>query len=166
MERDWTLKNKGQKTEKIKDKNYPQSPQDSGPGPAVSASPSLMNWLDMQIHLYNRPSAGGVNNLCFNKSCWWFWCLIKMLEDYYPRTHLKLFYGNSTQSNIFSPRLVVLSPNLSEGIVPGYRIKHSLIWSSHRGSADTNLTSIHVDTGSIAGLTQWVKDPALPWAVV
>ena len=70
MERDWTLKNKGQKTEKIKDKNYPQSPKDSGPGPAASASPSLMNWLDMQIHLYNRTSAGGVNNLCFNKSCW------------------------------------------------------------------------------------------------
>ena len=35
-------------------------------------------------------------------------------------------------------------------------------WSSHCDSVITKVPSIHEDAGSIPGLTQWVKDLALP----
>ena len=46
-----------------------------------------------------------------------------------------------------------------------YRIRIYKL-SSHCGLMVTNPTRIHAPWGSIAGLDQWVKDPALPQAVV
>ena len=46
------------------------------------------------------------------------------------------------------------------------KLKYKLRSSCH-GSVEMNLmwTSIHEDTGLSPVLTQWVKDPVLPWAV-
>ena len=43
------------------------------------------------------------------------------------------------------------------------RLKDYFCQNSYHGSAETKLTSIYEDAGTIPGLAQWVKDPTLLW---
>ena len=67
---------------------------------------------------------------------------------------LDVMKGKNLQPRLLYP------PRLSfrfEGEIRSLQTK-----SSHCGTAETNLTRNHEVAGSIPGLVQWVKDPAMP----
>ena len=69
----------------------------------------------------------------------------------------KQFGSSSKKLNIQLP----YNPAILLGIYPR-ELKHFHTGSSHHGAAEINLTRNYEVVGSIPGLAQWVKNPALP----
>ena len=59
-----------------------------------------------------------------------------------------------------------LRPVSNQGLEPStlpvpHLLRNKHVWSSHRGAAEVNPTRNNEVAGSVPGLAQWVKDPAL-----
>jgi len=61
---------------------------------------------------------------------------------------------NSQKTNRASKRIIKNIKDFDTRVYKNFLKRISGTWSSHSGSAETNLTSIHEDTASIPGLAQ------------
>ena len=88
----------------------------------------------------------------------------KILFFYWVRERKKwTCVTEKQQKNPTSVSLIIPVPGTDLNMPCGLPSLILTTGSSHCGSVEMNLTSIHEDTGSIPGFTQWVKDPMLSW---
>ena len=99
----------------------------------------------------------------------WVW---KMSISNSPTLLVEMWVGIATMENSMEvpqktkDRVTIWSSNPTPGHISKENYKSKRYRSSCCGSVEIHVTNIHEDLGSIHGLTRWVKNPVLPWAVV
>ena len=97
----------------------------------------------------------------------WLWCVILLKYCWIQFSDYGWGFLHLCSAEILACNFLLLG-YLCLILISGWWWPHKmrLGGSSHRGAVETNLTRIHEVTRLIPGLSQWVKDPAFPWAVV
>ena len=147
-----------------------------GPWSSLRHSPQRI------IKFRERRSSARANDLCFQKCAnWYVPTLAKVLmQKENPPTgqSLSLTTWSSSQTSCIDVILLLILDQLSRQTSRIFHVIWVGLWhgditslkvfggSSRCGAAETNFTRIHEDVCLIPGLTQWVRDPALLWAVV
>ena len=90
----------------------------------------------------------------WDSSCWGLLVFLGPGYLFHPLRKVSNILSSNTISACFSV--------LSFWDLCNANVRSFLKRSSHCGSTEMNVTSIHEDAGSVLGLTQWVKDPVLP----
>ena len=115
-----------------------------------------------RITLYSKNYDNIVNQLYFNKI---FKMKKRSLGVPLWLSRLRIWYCHCSGQVTAVAWVQSLAQELPHAVgtaLPEKAGLQKLRWSSHCGSEETNLTSIHKDEGLIPGLAQWVKTPVLP----
>ena len=87
-----------------------------------------------------------------------YYSIVRVLLKHLKNSVMNFFYKNlSGNENLKDLRLQCID----FAYWKGYQIEDSWLWSSHCGTVEMNLTSIHEDVGLNPGLAQWVGDLVL-----
>ena len=121
--------------------------------------------LFMRTALFLLIRARNCSKMFLKNHCYWILCNTICAVDNFPGVEIQ-FLLNIAAIQAVTTQWVFWGDETKEKHMEKQRLENIGYWSSRCGSVVTHPTNIHEDTGLNPGLTLWVKDLVLPWAVV